>query len=647
MSETESLKPDLSSSKHASSVRDERAISAELLSAFMSLMPDAAVVVDTNGRIVSVNQEAEALFGYPLGSLTGLSVEALVPERLRPRHRQHRSTYLAATQKRPMGAALELTGRRRDGQEFPLDISLAPIMSSGDEQLVVAAVRDITEKKAATAAQAELAAIVGSSLDAIISTSLEGHVTSWNPAAEHLLGYSRDEIIGKHIATLVPGDASIVVEELLDFAYEGVHSSARDTRWRHRGGYEVDVAVSISPLRDPSETVLGFASIVRDVSEQKRAERELRRLLAEEAHLQRQHAAASDIRLALLSGASLHESLALICERAAEHLDAPVAVICVKNGDDVRIAAAVGPAADLVGMSLPAGSSFAERVIDSGEHAQLERRTADSSVELPLTVPDGPTLGVPVIAGGAANASLTCVREPGGTEFNNADRIFAETLATQAALAFEFDRARRDREEIVIAGDRERIARDLHDLVIQRLFATGMGLQSTLAFIGTPREHERVSEAIDSLDETIRELRNAIFGLSSPLLSNEQFKRRIVELARLAQKTLGFEPSVRFEGPVDLGIPDGVVPDVLAVVREGLSNVARHARAGAVKVEVNLTGDTLLVAVTDDGVGMTTPTRSSGLANLEERARLLGGGLDVVLPTGGGCRLEWRVPVRS
>ncbi len=207
---------------------DTRAISIELLSAMMSLSPDAALVVDSEGRVVAVNERAEDLFGYPHGRLAGLYVEALVPERGRRRHREFRAQFLGQPQSRLMGAGVELTGRRQDGSEFPLDISLAPIVNEG-ERLVVAAIRDMTEQRRSTAAQAELATIVRSSFDAIISTTLEGKVTNWNPAAEELLGYRGDEILGRHIATLVPSHASVVLEELLDAASEGGHRGARAT----------------------------------------------------------------------------------------------------------------------------------------------------------------------------------------------------------------------------------------------------------------------------------------------------------------------------------------------------------------------------------------------------------------------------------
>jgi PAS domain S-box-containing protein len=609
----------------------------------MSLMPDAAGVVDTSGRIVSLNPQAEELFGYPPGTLAGVPIETLVPERARHRHRQHRSGFIAAPEIRPMGADLELTGRRRDGHEFPLDISLAPITSGGAD-LVMAAVRDVTDKRAAVAAQTELAAIVRSSLDAIMSTTLEGTITSWNPSAEALFGYSLEEILGTHVATLIPPESSGVFEELLALATEGSSRGARDTRWRHRDGDDVNVAVSVSPLRDEGGSLLGFSFMARDISERKRAEEELRRLFAEEERLERQHAATAEIRLALLSDVSLNESLGLICQHAGELLGAPVAVISLRDAGQLRVMAATAAASELLGVTLPVQASFAERVLLSGQHLLVTRRSAASSVGVSPSVPDGPTLGIPVVVGGVASAVLTVVRREGAAEFSVADLAVAENLAAQAALALELERARQDRERMMLIGDRERIARDLHDHVIQQLFATGMALQSTLPLVERSLVGDRLTDAIDSLDEIIREIRNTIYNISRPF-DETHLRAQIVELVEAAEPSLGFAPSVRFEGPVDAGVSTAAVPHVFAVLSEALSNAARHARATAVLVQVSISDGSVSVTVIDDGVGATDGNRGSGLSNLEERARILGGRFAVTLPAGGGTRLDWVVPL--
>ena len=206
--------------------------SVDLVEMFVGLMPDAAVVVNGDGVIVAANELAQALFGYPADDLMGRPIELLVPERYRHAHRSDRADYFAEPRTRPMGAGLELTGRRRDGSEFAVDISLAPVSPDGGEPLVVAAVRDATERRTATAASAQLAAIVQSSTDAIVSMSAAGEIRSWNPGAQRLFGHAPEEAVGCHISMIVPDDRSAELEELMSAAMTGGTATASAYRAR-------------------------------------------------------------------------------------------------------------------------------------------------------------------------------------------------------------------------------------------------------------------------------------------------------------------------------------------------------------------------------------------------------------------------------
>ena len=618
--------------------------SSEILSAFIALMPDAAVIVDVNGSIVSVNQQAEELFEYETGTLTGISIELLVPERLRHRHRDHRRTFNEVPSKRSMGANFSLTGRRRNGHEFPVDVSLAPIDISGST-LVIAAVRDLSSQFEAFNAQIELAALVRSSSDAIIATTVEGHITSWNPAAEQLFLYEVNHIVGQHIDVLVPEPSRLVLEELLDGATQGARQFARDTCWRDADGQSIDVAVSVSPLRFQSDRLTGFSLIVRDISQRKQAELELRRLVAEEELTMRQHAAAAEIRLKLLSGAELNESLEIICQRSAELVDAPVVIISRATGGNYNVVAGVGPIADLVGGSSLPGDSFVEEVIERGVTVEVAHRSEATNADVSRELPDGPTLAIPIAVNGLMVGAMTFVRADDADTFSTSDRIFAETLAAQVAIAFEFDRARADRELVMLSGDRERIARDLHDLVVQRIFGAGISLQSALTRIEQGFVSERVNSAIDQLDETIREIRNTIFSLNNPIIGDEELRAQVLDLASRAAETLGFEPTVAFDLDPSLVIGEAICQHAVAVIREGLSNIARHANAGSVNVELVAADSVLTIAIVDDGVGLKDMTRSSGLQNLSNRATGLGGQFSISGDVGDGTRLEWTVPL--
>jgi signal transduction histidine kinase len=194
----------------------------------------------------------------------------------------------------------------------------------------------------------------------------------------------------------------------------------------------------------------------------------------------------------------------------------------------------------------------------------------------------------------------------------------------------------------VIIEDRERIARDLHDVVIQRLFATGMQLQ-TAARLARPEVADRVNGAVDALDTTIREIRSAIFELRSPMRA--ELRVEIREVVASAGDQLGFRPDLELSGPLDSGVPADLRADTVAVLREALSNVVRHAGAASVKVSVRLSAGTLVVEVLDDGAGIPADTKRSGLNNMRDRAIRRGGTFEASANRPQGTSIRWSVPI--
>jgi signal transduction histidine kinase len=217
--------------------------------------------------------------------------------------------------------------------------------------------------------------------------------------------------------------------------------------------------------------------------------------------------------------------------------------------------------------------------------------------------------------------------------------IVARDITHQLTVQTELAAACADQE---VMADRDRIARDLHDMVIQRVFGAALALQGTIGLISHSEATARIESVIDELDATIRELRGAIFDLRHP---QQATSIQLLGLIGTAQGELGFAPTVSFDGPIDAAIPDQIAVHLLAVVQEALSNITRHAHASAVEVTLQI-GTDLDLEVSDNGRGFGPTTRASGLANMRERAQALDGTCEVVSQPGAGTRIRWRIPLR-
>ena len=255
-------------------------------------------------------------------------------------------------------------------------------------------------------------------------------------------------------------------------------------------------------------------------------------------------------------------------------------------------------------------------------------------------------LGVPVKIGDRIFGNLYLTEKQGADEFSEADKELISALASAAGIAVENARLHVRVRSLTVAADRERIARDLHDTVIQRLFATGLALQSSLPLIENAEVGERIEAAISDLDDTIRQVRTTIFGLEPPPTGERAVRARVLEICAEAARSLGFEPEVRFAGPIERLVPDRTATELLATLREALANVARHARASRAEVEVSVQDD-LHLQVRDDGIGIEAshPSAGKGLANMRQRAEALGGSVALLALPDGGTEVSWRVPL--
>ena len=372
---------------------------------------------------------------------------------------------------------------------------------------------------------------------------------------------------------------------------------------------------------------------------------------------QRWMQASAEVTTALLSGTEPGEVLERITSQARELSDADFTVLALpdEEGRSLTVTYADGDDAEAVrGLVLPMGQSISGQVLATGDSvtstdfAHDERAAAAMRAVMNHI---GPAVVFPLGAPDSRRGVLTIGRRHGREPFPAAEASFAASFAAQAGVALELAATRAEAERLSVYQDRDRIARDLHDLVIQRLYATGMSLQGTMPMISRPEVADRVTRAVDDMDQTIREIRGTIFALQARDADNPPDPRAgIVRLVEEMTAALGFAPSLRLGAGLRTLDSEELTEQALAVLREALSNMARHADASRADVTVDVSQDGILsVIVTDDGTGIPPGGRRSGLRNLADRAAKLGGELrldqaEPAVPR-PGTRLEWRVPV--
>jgi two-component system, NarL family, sensor histidine kinase DevS len=375
-------------------------------------------------------------------------------------------------------------------------------------------------------------------------------------------------------------------------------------------------------------------------------------LLYEEAARREQWLeATAEIAGSLVGGVSRVDALQTVADRARQIASADLATVVVRAGGDrlqvevVSGGAAPGPG---VGAPLSVHSTLAGTVIATGETVVVDDAQADERVfrdGLPEHWPPalGPMVLVPLRTPDGIEGVLTLAwTRDRVTAFRGLDVRMPERFAAQAALALQVDRGREDREKLAVFEDRDRIGRDLHDLVIQRLFAIGLGLENTARIAQQPDVADRVAAAVDDIDATIKDVRRSIFALTVSSESTD-LRATVGGLVDRAAKVLGFAPTVEFEGPVNSAVSPRTAPHLAAVLGEVLTNVARHAAATRVWVHL-AAGRQVVLTVRDDGRGIAPDVAQSGLRNVRERAEDLEGTCTIESAPGRGTVVTWTVP---
>ncbi|MEU5550276.1 MULTISPECIES: GAF domain-containing sensor histidine kinase [unclassified Micromonospora] len=359
-------------------------------------------------------------------------------------------------------------------------------------------------------------------------------------------------------------------------------------------------------------------------------------------------AATAEITSLLLGEVRRTDALTLVARRAREVAEAELALVLLYDDEadhfTVEVVDGAGSQARaLVGTVLPAADTSFAGPIAEGRHDSVDDLA--HAAPWPAVLHTGPAVISPLATADTLHGVLVIAHavEHGGA--TDEDVALLGSFAGQAALAMERARGQEEREQLVVLEDRERIARDLHDVVIQRLFATGLHLQSAVPLATRPELTKRINAAVDDLDATISDIRRTIFELRSPV--SAALRTEIREAVEVAAESLGFRPRLELNGPVDSAVPDAVRPDLTAVLREALSNAVRHAEASAVTVSVRVDGGRVTVLVTDDGVGCDPAAARGGLVNLRERAERHDGTFEVRPARPHGTELRWSIPLRD
>lgn len=386
----------------------------------------------------------------------------------------------------------------------------------------------------------------------------------------------------------------------------------------------------------PPERVASYAGAVPDVA----GPRSLRRLL--------------DAVLTVGSDLDLPTVLERIVESAVDLVDARYGALGVLDTSRTHLSEFITVGLDeearrAIG-DLPHGHGLLGVLIVDPKPIRLPdlHEHPDSYGFPPHHPPMNSFLGVPISVRGAVFGNLYLTDKTSAEAFSDIDEELVVALASAAGIAIENARLHEQVQEMALLEDRERIARDLHDTVIQRLFATGLSLQGAARLVQRPEVAQRIESAVEDLDITVKHIRSAIFGLESTRRDAAGVRDRVLSLADEAAGPLGFTPRVVFDGPVDAVVTGEVADELLATMREALTNVAKHARAEHVDVSLAVDRD-LVLTVSDDGAGIKDATGSEGhgLRNMARRAEHLGGSMRVGPAGERGTALEWSVPLQQ
>jgi signal transduction histidine kinase len=355
-----------------------------------------------------------------------------------------------------------------------------------------------------------------------------------------------------------------------------------------------------------------------------------------------------EVATTLLSGDTAHTALQLVAQKARELVDADMATISVPDAGGLRIMVADGVAATaLLDVEVPLAGSLSEEVIRT-ERTLVVEDASQSTLTQPMVsmAGVGPMILVPLSLRTSSPGVLAVGRLAGRATFSPADIPLLESFSQQASVALEYARALSEVSRLGMVEDRERIARDLHDGVIQSLFAVGIGLQGMAGLVGDPRLADRIQQYVAEIDTVIGDVRTYIFGLRPSVLTPGNLTNTLEQLAHETQERTGVTVVVDVDLSLEAALSDASM-QIVHVVREALSNVGRHAGAATCRISIRRDGDSAIVEIDDDGRGFDQvgAHRGMGMGNLAERADALHGTLEVESEPGRGTLIRLTVPL--
>jgi PAS domain S-box-containing protein len=600
----------------------------------------------TTGRFLRVNPKLCAITGYSEEELLGMTFTEIT-------HPDDRQENFEGFQQAVHGGAPEYEVEKRyvrkDGQFVWVSVNTTIVRDEAGRPLrTVAVFQNITGRRQAEEARARLAAIVESSDDAIIGKTLEGVITSWNHGAQRMYGYSAEEVVGRPISILVPPERSDDVPSILESIRRGERVEHYETVRASKDGRRLHVSVAVSPIKDPEGLVVGASVVARDITERKRAQKEIQTQA-------RQQEAVAELGLRTLakedSQAVMDEAVTLV----ARVLNAEYCEVLelLPGRDELLLVAGVGWEEGLVG-SATVGAGFdsqAGYTLLSSEPVIVEDlRTESRFGGPPLLHGHGVVSGMSVIIYGREEPfGVLGVHTAEQRTFSRDDVNFLQAVANVLAAAVGRSRA----EEALIEvreAERSRIARDMHDETLQDIVYALREIDAHRLLSEGGERGAALEEAANALRRSIAGLRGAIFDLS--LAGGDEdggFVERLESLVRLSRRSSpDREIELSVEGSFPRSLGKRMQVELQRIVQEALANVRRHSGAGRVSVAVGASGGKLWAEVEDEGRGFGPQTPAGmGTRGMHQRARALGGSLKIESEPGKGTKVRFEMTLSA